>query len=116
MTISSTSTYTKTITPTFTSTGTPSATPTQSMGKPVLCPVPVPRNGNLCLFPDKPYQTSHWDVYDWVGVSIASLNFGGGNACWNVQGVPPGIYIVRIKMTYLDGSSSTTWQKIVVSL
>ena len=86
------------------------------MGKPILGPVPCPRNSKLCLFPDKPALSSQWDVYDWVGVSIASLNFGTSNACWNVTGIPPGIYIVRIKMIYLDGSASTTWQKIVVSL
>lgn len=67
------------------------------------------------MYPDKPIQSCQWDVYDWIGASIASLNFNGNNACWNVSGVPPGIYIVRIKVIYRDGDTGTTWQKIVVA-
>ncbi len=111
-----TATSTKTISPTITMTFTPTATvPLSTTGNPVLCPVPVSRNGNLCLFPDKPILSSHWDVYDWIGVSIASLNFGSNQGCWNVGNLPPGIYIVRIKVIYPDGSGQTNWQKVVVS-
>jgi hypothetical protein len=78
--------------------------------------VPVPNGGDLCLYPDKPTLSSHWDVYDWIGICVARLDFTGGNqACWNVSGLSPGIYIVRMKINYSDGSDRTTWQKIVVA-
>jgi len=115
----STFTNTPTTTMTYTKTVTPTATPTDplsNLGKTVLGPVPLPRGGNLCLFPDKPVSGSQWDVFDMVAESIASVSFSGSaQACWNTAGVPPGIYIARVKLTYSDGTSGTIWQKILVT-
>jgi len=86
------------------------------MGKAVLGPVPVPKGGNLCLFPDKPTSAVQWDVFDMYGEVIAHLNITeAGQPCWSTNGVSPGIYIVRLKLTYSDGTAGTTWQKVVVA-
>jgi len=70
----------------------------------------------LCLYPDKPTLSSVWDVYDLMGESVVHLSFNdGGNDCWNTQGVPPGIYAVRLKLNYMDGTQVTTWQKVLLS-
>jgi hypothetical protein len=86
------------------------------MGKAVLGPVPIKRNGYLCLYPEKPLVSSAWDVYNLVGQSIARVDFGAeGRSCWNTAGIPPGIYIVKLKLNYMDGTTGTTWQKVLVS-
>jgi hypothetical protein len=98
---------------------TPTSTPAYAlsgMGKAVLGPVPVPRNGNLCLYPDKPLVSSQWDVYNFVGESVAHTAFGSETRpCWNTSGISPGLYSVRLKLAYLDGTTGTTWQKVLVS-
>jgi hypothetical protein len=86
------------------------------MGKAVVGPVPVSRGGNICLYPEKPIAGSQWDVFDLVGESIASMNIGAGaQPCWNTTSVPPGIYIIRLKLSYSDGTAGTTWQKVLVT-
>jgi hypothetical protein len=43
------------------------------------------------------------------------LSFGGsGNQCWNTNGAASGIYVVLIKLTYLDGTAANVTQKVVV--
>jgi photosystem II stability/assembly factor-like uncharacterized protein len=115
-----TPTPTFTITPTFTPTitFTPTVTPTQalsSLGQAVLAPVPVSKGGSICLYPDKPIQSSQWDVFNFVGQSQASLSFSTAfNNCWNTTGVGAGVYLARVKLVYADGTLKTLWQKIVI--
>ncbi|HUO57778.1 MAG TPA: hypothetical protein VMV05_06340, partial [bacterium] len=86
------------------------------LGQAVLAPVPVPRGGNICLYPDRPILGSQWDVFSFTGESVASLNFtNGANNCWPTSGIGPGVYSVRLKLNYADGTRSTLWKKIVVS-
>jgi hypothetical protein len=115
-----TNTYTITDTPavTATPTATPTLTPAQVMsglGKSVLAPVPVKAGGSVCLYPDAPIASSHLDVFDLMGESLKSLNFAGGQPCWNTAGMGAGIYAVRMKLVYADGRSGTFWQKIIVA-
>jgi hypothetical protein len=60
--------------------------------------------------------SSQWDIYDFVGESVAHVTFGDeAKACWNTKGLPPGLYMVRLNLTYVDGLVVKTWQKVMVS-
>ena len=113
-----TSTYTPSFTPTNSPTPTPSPTTTpilSGLGSWVLAPVPVKQGQNLCLYPDGPLRSSDWNFFDMVGDSLVHQNFTGSSQnCWTVSGLSPGLYLARIQLNYLDGSSKTGWQKIVV--
>ena len=114
-----------TLTPSFTPTSTPTSglslatlTPTQSLsglGKVVLAPMPLRTGDNLCLYPEKPLASSHWEIFNLMGESIAKLSFDTGYSdCWPTQGVAPGIYLVRMKLTYADGHTETVSKRIVI--
>jgi len=112
---SATPTWTCTLTITPTSTVTPSE-PWSGLGKTVLAPVPVPRNGNLTLHSDRPLYSSQWDIYDLIGESVDHAYFGPGTqAFWVTTGVPPGLYAIRLKLVYLDKVEDTIWQKVLLS-
>jgi hypothetical protein len=86
------------------------------LGKAVLAPVPAPRGTPVCLYPDAPIVSSHWDIFNFVGESVASLDFGAtAQDCWDTAGVAPGLYLVRLKIVYADGSTQTSWHKVVVT-
>ncbi len=108
-----TPTYTYTPTSTFTATPTPILS---SFGQAILAPVPVSKGGTICLYPDKPIQSSQWDVFNFVRESKATLTFSSGlNDCWNTTGTAAGVYLVRVKMVYADGTKATIWKKIVIT-
>ena len=87
-----------------------------SSNKSILAPVPVVRGGNICLYPDKSISGSQWDVFNLMGESQASLSFSSGyNECWDTSNVGPGVYAVRVKENYTDGTSATFWQKVLVT-
>ncbi len=104
---------------TFTPTSTPTSTPTpilSSFGQPILAPVPVPKGGTICLYPDRPIQSSQWDVFNFIGESQASISFSSGlNDCWNTAGTAAGVYLVRVKLDYADNTKATIWKKIVIT-
>ncbi len=126
-TATSTATNTPTGTPTQTSTYTATPSPTETatstltqalsgLGKAVLAPVPVSRGQDLCLYPDSPLLSSQWDFFNTVGESVAHQDFTGGTAaCRDTQDLQPGLYLVRLKLTYAGGRTSTVWQKVVVA-
>jgi hypothetical protein len=50
-----------------------------------------------------------------MGESQASLSFSNGfKNCWTPN-IGPGVYAIRVRQFYQNGSSSTFWQKIVVT-
>jgi xanthomonalisin len=122
-TFTPTLTPTVTLTPTFTITPTPTLSPTptltqilSSLGRAVLAPVPVSKGGTICLYPDRPIQSSQWDVFNFVGESQASLSFSTAfNNCWNTAGMGAGVYMVRVKLVYADSTDATLWKKIVIT-
>jgi hypothetical protein len=119
ITNSDTVTVTPTITLTYFPTLSPTPTPSQlvsGLDGTVLAPVPVQVGGTLYLFPDKPITGSQWDIFNLLGESVTSLSFSSpaGNS-WNTQGVAPGVYAIRLKLSYSDGTETTIWKKIVVS-
>jgi hypothetical protein len=133
-----TDTKTPTHTPTSTNTVTPSKTPTPNgaavpaannsasdleretpsqgsgQGKVMLAPVPVMSGQSLCLYNVTGVASANWQVVNLMGERAANLIFGLGSECWNTQGVAPGIYIVMIKLTYMDGTKANVTQKVVV--
>lgn len=111
---SNTCTFTATFTPTFTATPTPTQV-LSNLGQVVLAPVPVSKGGTICMYPDNPIAGSQWDIFTFTGESLASLTFLNGlKNCWDTTGVSPGVYLIRLKVNYLDGSNSTVWKKIIV--
>lgn len=86
------------------------------MGKAVLAPVPASRGTAVCLYPDSPLLSSQWNIYNFVGESVASLSFGSSASnCWDTTGVAPGLYLVKLKLTYTDGTVKSDWHKVVVT-
>lgn len=94
-------------------------TPTQALsglGKVVLAPVPVAAGTPVCLYAEKPVASSQWTIVNFVGESVASLSFGAVSLpCWDTTGVPAGLYLVRLTIAYGDGSTATSWHKVVVT-
>ena len=96
--------------PVFTSTGSGSLA-----GQLVLAPVPAHRGDRVILFFDKPPKATQWEIVNVAGESVATLSFTGtSNHYWDSTGVAPGIYFVRIKINYLDGTNIQITRKAVV--
>jgi len=82
----------------------------------VLAPVPVAPGEDLCLFSGSPLSGSRWDVFNILGMSVARPVFTGpAKHCWNTRGIAPGMYIVRVKVTFADGGTTTIFRKVLVS-
>jgi hypothetical protein len=81
----------------------------------VLGPVPVPRGGNVYLFPNKPINSATLEIFDLIGEIEARVTYTGSDQLvWNTGNIAPGIYMAVIKTDYADGTTGTTVQKIVV--
>jgi hypothetical protein len=118
-TLTPTITDTPTITLTPTVTDSPTATPVQKLSDGqgvVLAPMPVHRGGDLCLYPESPIIGSRWEVYNVLGISVADRTYTSpiGN-CWDTGGFAPGMYFVRLTLSYTDGKETKTWKKVVVT-
>jgi hypothetical protein len=86
-----------------------------SQGNVILAPVPVKSGDPLCLYNAGNVASADWQVVNLMGERVTELSFGGsGSQCWNTTGTAPGIYIVLVKVTYLDGTTSNLTQKVVV--
>jgi hypothetical protein len=80
----------------------------------ILAPVPVRSGDSICLYNGGEPVSASWQVYSVMGERIADLSSGPGETCWNTTGTASGIYFVRIKLTYSDGTSCTALKKIIV--
>jgi len=111
--------FTSTITLTPTITDTPTRTPTQNLSNGqgvVLAPVPAKKGENICLYPDTPISSSRWGIYTVMGVSVANLSFATPNGhCWDTSGYAPGLYFIKLKLTYSDGREAQAWKKVMVT-
>jgi hypothetical protein len=86
-----------------------------AVGKAVVGPVPVHRGSPVCLYLPKAAISSTWDVYNPAGQRVANLSYdNGAQACWDTVKVAPGLYYVKAKVSYADGSSGDVLQKVVV--
>jgi hypothetical protein len=118
---STTPNQTATFAPTATEEIQQSYTPTPPLSggsNPVLGPVPVPPNGTLCLYPDRPISGGQWGLYNFVGEILTDLTLTGtGTNCMNLGAlhIPPGLYLARVDLKYQDGTTGITWKKVVVS-
>jgi hypothetical protein len=68
----------------------------------------------ICLFLDKPAFGSQWDVYDLLGEHVVHLVFGSGTNCWNHMGIASGLYLVRIRVSYQDGTTADKILKVII--
>ena len=115
--IASTPTVTPTPSPTGTPTITPTATPTFNLspiGRLSLGPN-VAKNGEaICLFLNKPVSESTWDVYTIAGERVTRLTFGTEKACWDHPGIASGLYLIRVRVHYLDGNKADSTFKAII--
>jgi hypothetical protein len=114
-----TPTVSMTLTPTMTSTVTGTPTPCScGLGILALAPVPAHEGGNVVLFFDKTPASSSWQIYNVAGARVARLSFNGfpgpESHYWDTSGVSPGVYLARIQINYLDGTSIQITRKAVV--
>jgi len=112
-----TTTPTRTPTSTPTGTATPTVTPTASFdsGALVLAPVPARQGEHVILFFDAVPAATRWEIFNVAGERVAALSFDGPhNHFWETTGVAPGVYFVRIQITYLSGTKLQIIRKAVV--
>jgi len=77
--------------------------------------MPLRTGDTLCLYSEKPLASSRWEIFNLMGESIATLSFNSGySECWPTSGVAPGVYLVRMKLTYADGHTETVSKRIVI--
>lgn len=100
---------TPSVTPTPTVTITPTATSTPYPGATVgvrLAPNVLRAGEAVYLLVDKPVKATHWKVYTTSGERVASLDFGSDTSPhWKTASVASGLYFIRIKLDYTDGTS-----------
>lgn len=110
-------TPTPTVTPTPTITASPTPTfQASGMNQTVVAPVPAHAGDRVCLYFDKPAISSSWDVFNMAGERVSQLTFTGDNGnCWDTRGAPPGVYLMRIRVNYADGTSAQVMKKEVLA-
>jgi hypothetical protein len=84
------------------------------MGTLSLGPNVVQGEQSICLFLDKPTLNSQWDVYDLLGEHVVQLVFGSGIACWSHPGIASGLYLVRVRVNYADGTTADKILKVII--
>jgi hypothetical protein len=99
-----------------TPTNTPVPTPTGLVfaSKPLLGPVPQHSGQPVILGLPKPAAHSEWWVYSLNFKLVSTLTFGEEKASWSTSGIAAGVYRVKCKVTYLDGSSYEGWQTVAL--
>jgi hypothetical protein len=68
----------------------------------------------ICLFLNKPVLSSQWTIYDIAGELVASLSFGSEEACWSHPGIASGLYLVRVRVNYQDGTTADKIFKVII--
>ncbi|HTB33725.1 MAG TPA: hypothetical protein VK842_02595, partial [bacterium] len=97
-------------------THTPVPTPTGLVfaAKPMLGPVPQHSGQPVILGLPKPAAHSEWWVYSMNFKLVSTLKFGQEKAAWSTAGIAAGVYRVKCKVTYLDGSTYEGWHNIAL--
>lgn len=130
-TASGTSTATSTVSPGPSATATPSAsaTPTRlatfsatvspSAGlraaKLLAGPVPARRGQAVCVGYPRPPAWTELALYNAAGDRVAKLGRAAGPACLATDGLAPGVYFMRIKAEYVDGSTERATVRVAVT-
>jgi hypothetical protein len=86
-----------------------------TLGKPVLAPVPARRGEKVtCFFTQVPLS-SVLEVYDVNGEKVSRIIVNGVSGhTWDTSSAAPGVYFVKIDITYASGKRETLWRKAVV--
>ena len=80
-----------------------------------MAPVPIKSGAALVLYASGLLRASHWEVYRVDLRKVAELDFGAqANPSWDTSGSAAGLYFVRVRADYQDGSSHTAVHKVVV--
>ena len=94
---------------------TPTVTPSYFAAQVTLAPVPVKSGEPLCLFAPENVASGHLQVFNLLGEKVGDVSFNGSNPCWSTQGVAPGVYLIDVNLTYVDGSTAYTRKKILIA-
>jgi hypothetical protein len=77
--------------------------------------VPVTAGSPICLYSTQSLISSEWFIYNVAGQHVATLNFGNSpTQCWDTMGVARGLYYVKLKTVFVNGTSASEWHKVVV--
>jgi hypothetical protein len=113
-TLTATPASTATATATAQSTQTSVAFPESNQAKAIWGPVPVRSGDPMTLYFDKTPQGGSYQVYNVEWQNVAQDSFSGSAAYLQTASLSPGVYMVRTKIEYTDGSTRTVFQNIIV--
>jgi tripartite motif-containing protein 71 len=106
-----------TISPTFSPSPTHSVTPrfmsSSGLGAVVAWPVPARPGQSLCLAFERQPSSAEWEAYNAAGERVATASTIGESHCWQSPTLAPGVYFLRLKVGFADGSSTEKTQKLV---
>lgn len=76
----------------------------------------ISNNGqSIHLFFDSYPQSSEWWIYTTAGELVEQLQFTGVNQnIWNPKSFASGLYLIRVKVDYTDGTNREKIFKVVV--
>jgi hypothetical protein len=77
-------------------------------------PVPQHPGQDVQLIPPKPATGSQYWVYNLTGHLVSTLSFGPENGVWHTTSIAPGIYRVKAKVDYEDGTTFVGWLNVAI--
>jgi hypothetical protein len=76
---------------------------------------PVVRRGEaLCAYPAKTLSDSQWELYNSAGQKVGTLSQGGASVCMGTNSLAAGLYLLRARSSFADGSASDELKKVVI--
>jgi hypothetical protein len=86
-----------------------------ALGENVLAPVPAHRDEKVCCYFIQPIQDGSLEVFNVAGERVAlSDKEGSAGLCWDPSNTSPGVYYVRVKAVFADGTRADFWRKALV--
>ena len=77
--------------------------------------MPAQRGQKVCLYFTQVPASSEMAVYNVAGERIGQVTVNDLNGhCWDTSNAAPGIYFIKIDITYADGTKETIWRKAVI--
>ena len=81
----------------------------------MLAPVPAHRSEKVCCYFTRPIRDGSLEVFNVAGEKVALSDKGSAaGLCWDPSGAMPGVYYVRVKAVFEDGSQADFWRKALI--
>jgi hypothetical protein len=84
-------------------------------GKAIWAPVPARGGEPMTLYFDKTPLGGSFQIFNVQWQNVAEGSFSGSAAFLQTASLAPGFYMVRTVVNYVDGSSHTVFQNIIVT-